>query len=893
MPTRQPSSSRDSKSHPAAGLYLVIHGHFYQPPRENPWLGSIDRQPTAAPYHDWNERIEAQCYGPNRASRILDGSGRIEEMASNYEHLSFNFGPTLLSWLASRNPPATYRAIVEADRASARRLGGHGNALGQVYNHMIMPLADPIDRRTQVLWGKADFRHHFGRDPEGMWLAETGIDRATARELIAAGVRFTVLSPHQAWRVRHLRRGGWTDVSAGNVDTSRPYRMFPIPGDHTKYLDIFFYDGGLAKGIAFEHYLRSADLLASRIGAACPPSVSRPYLVNVATDGESYGHHEPFGDMCLAYLYNRIVPGSPLKATNYAHFLSLGAPEMEVELKEPSSWSCAHGVGRWERDCGCNAGTAGYHQKWRRPLREGLDHLREELRNAFLRESSRWFPDPWEARDRYIDVVLAGGDPAARDAFLERVDFRGTTVEDRVRSMRLLESQKYAMLMYTSCAWFFDDISGIEPVQNLRYALRAIELAQPYSRHDLRAVLTTYLRRAPANHPSVSDGAEVLERYAAPARIGPDRIAAGYALEQVFAPGESRCVYPEWRPRAIQIEDPVSSFRLQLVGEHAPWTRARPGLVVLRESATGEDHAFDVVVLEGEGAHVACLSAPSRGDDLRALLASGGAQDQAQLLAGRFGRGYFHLSEIPESSADRVRERLLSKHLEPLLERLEGELMAQEGLVLSLREEGRQAPALLEHLARAVTSERLSRISREVDVLTPSEFLDRIEETYLLAGMAGVSPDSRAVSGPLSLLFLNLAEEAAEAWHSRRLDRMADLDNDIRGLLSLAETRELGIDRTAAEEILYAAIRRAGPSLEKALTGESKAAPAPAAGSAARPRTDEARRAAEMMLSLAARVNLSMRVVRGTPTALKSEAARKEHKAAEPKAAAPGSSMNR
>ncbi|MBI3891668.1 MAG: DUF3536 domain-containing protein [Candidatus Wallbacteria bacterium] len=652
MPSRPPSSSRDSRTPPGSGVYLVIHGHFYQPPRENPWLGTIDRQPTAAPYHDWNARIEAQCYGPNRASRILDGSGRIEEMACTYEHLSFNFGPTLLGWLASRNPPDTYRAIREADRASARRLGGHGNALAQVYNHAIMPLADPIDRRTQVLWGKADFRHHFGREPEGMWLAETAIDVATARELVAAGIKFTVLSPFQAWRGRHLRRGGWTDVSGGNIDTSRPYRMFPFRGDRARHLDVFFYDAGLAKGIAFEHVLRSADLLASRIGAASPSHPQRPYLVNIATDGESYGHHEPFGDMCLAYLYNRILPGSPLKASNYAHFLSLATLDHEVELKEPSAWSCAHGVGRWQDDCGCNAGTKGYHQKWRRPLREGLDHLREELRNVFLRECSRFFPDPWEARDGYIDVLLAGGAPAARDAFLHRTGFTGRSREERARAMRLLESQKYAMLMYTSCAWFFDDISGIEPVQNLRYALRAIELAQPYSRHDLKAVLETYLHRAPANHPAVRDGADVLNRYAAPARYTPERVAAGYALEAVFAPAEGQIVYPEWMPVSLAVDPPVGPFALQLVGEHAPWTRARAGRIDMREAATGETLGFEVVVLEGEGAHVACLVAASGGEPgARELLAGGVLDARRELLARRFGKGYFHLRDIPEKRA--------------------------------------------------------------------------------------------------------------------------------------------------------------------------------------------------------------------------------------------------
>jgi alpha-amylase/alpha-mannosidase (GH57 family) len=849
----------ERRPHPHAGVYLVIHGHFYQPPRENPWLGTVDRQPSAAPHHDWNERIAAQCYGPNRSSRILDGSGRIEELVSNYERISFNFGPTLLSWLASQPSPTTYHALRAADAVSARRLEGHGNALSQVYNHVIMPLADPLDRRTQVLWGKADFAFHYGRQPEGMWLAETAFDLATARELVAAGVRFTVLSPLQALRARAIGRSEWVDVSSGNIDTTRAYRVFPFPQDRTRHLDVLFYDAGVSRAVAFEHLLRNADLLASRLLDGAPHDSDRPYLVNIATDGESYGHHEPFGDMCLAYLFNRRLTSSRARLSNYAHFLSLAEPEYEVEIKEPSAWSCSHGVGRWERDCGCNAGTAGFNQKWRRPLREGLDHLREELRTVFVHETSRFFDDPWNARDSYIGVILGGHTPEARETFFRTSGCKAESDQDRARLLRLMESQRNAMLMYTSCGWFFDDLSGIEPVQNLSYALRAIELAQPCSRRDLRAVLETYLRKATSNHRG-QDGTHVLEENAAAPRRSAAQLAAGYALEAVLVPEPERLQYPEWRPVSIEMAPPIEPFGVHMVGERGAWKRALPGHVGVRELCTGEVRQFEVLVLQGDDLSVSCLVVPSKRDEngFGERLRGASLAERATMLAGRFGKGHYRLSEIPPETAERVRRRVLAQALAPLAARLESELLEYESMLVLMREEGRQPPPLLMSLARAVTEERLAEISRSVGPLDSEEFLDRVEETYLLGGLAGMKPDPSPIREPLSRLFLDLVRQAAHAWREGPPSRIALLDNRIRALLSLAEARAIDLDRTAAEETLYFALRDSGPRMQRALAGEG----------------DE-RRAAELMQALALRVNLAPQVLKPRRGTRHAEASKK------------------
>src|SRR5215210_63878 len=446
--------------------YLCIHGHFYQPPRENPWLEAVEVQDSAYPYHDWNERVTAECYAPNAKSRILDGERRIESIVNNYAQISFNFGPTLLAWLEQKKPEV-YRSILEADELSRQRFSGHGSALAQGYNHIILPLANTRDKRTQILWGLADFERRFGRPAEGMWLPETAVDLESLDLMAEAGVRFTVLEPHQA---------RWRDVEGVRIDSTQPYEVALPSG---RRIAVFFYDGAISRAVAFEGLLESGERFADRLLSAVPAEPERDRLINIATDGETYGHHHRYGEMALSYALHHIEANGWAKLTNYGEYLELHPPDHEVEIVENTSWSCVHGVGRWREDCGCHTGgRPGSSQAWRAPLRRALDWLRDELAPRYEAAAGELFRDPWTARDGYAEVLFDRS-PESVTAFLGR-QAAGPPPEgaDRVRALRLLELQRHAMLMYTSCGWFFHDLAGIETVQVLRYAGRVVQLAE-------------------------------------------------------------------------------------------------------------------------------------------------------------------------------------------------------------------------------------------------------------------------------------------------------------------------------------------------------------------------------------------------------------------------------
>lgn len=484
-------------THTKTNRYFCIHGHFYQPPRENPLMEQVELQPSAQPAHDWNERVFLECYAPNGASRILDSLGRIEDIQNNYAYMSFNIGPTLFSWLEEKHP-YTYTRILEADRLSCERLDGHGNAMAQVYNHVIMPLATEEQKRLQVKWGIADFERRFHRKPEGMWMAETAINMDTVVAMIREGIKYTVLAPTQAYRVRHLTEDTWTDVSNNNIDPRRPYRIFPIAEDGTPiekgYLDVFFYDGPLSHGVGFEHLLKNAGHYGDRIGQAFDRHDHADQLVSVCTDGESYGHHEPFGDMCVAFLFKDIAPKQNMVPVNYAWFLAKHPPRHEVRLKnahgDGTAWSCAHGVGRWKEDCGCeNGGQGGWNQKWRGPLRRAFDVLYASAEKHTGSEGPKLFKDWSIAKDSAI--LSWQMDPSMRTAWWEANLFPGA---DRLRASDLIEILRYSHYIFTSCAWFFSELTGIETVQNLKYAQRVLSLlegegASPSLRKDFLAEL--------------------------------------------------------------------------------------------------------------------------------------------------------------------------------------------------------------------------------------------------------------------------------------------------------------------------------------------------------------------------------------------------------------------
>jgi len=510
--------------------YICIHAHFYQPPRENAWLEAVELQDSAYPYHDWNERVTAECYAPNSASRILDGAGRILQIVNNYSKISFNFGPTLLSWMEQKSP-AVYEAILAADRDSRHRFSGHGSAVAQAYNHTILPLASRRDKYTQILWGIRDFEKRFGRHPEGMWLPETAVDLQTLEVLADLGIKFTILSPHQAGRVRPLGGRAWRKVDGGRIDPSMAYAVRVTSG---KTMNVFFYDGPISRAIAFEDVLADGKRFSDRLLGAFSEARTWPQLVHIATDGETYGHHRAYGDMALAFALNYIESSQLARLTNYGDYLEKHPPIQEAKVIGNSSWSCAHGVERWRSDCGCNSGGhSGWNQRWRAPLRQAFDWLRDTVAPLFEAEARRFFEHPWQTRDAYINLVL---DRSRENVlrFLTAQAKRELPRDQIITALKLLELQRYLMLMYTSCGWFFDDLSGIETVQVIQYAARALQLAGELFEQNLATAFLDLLAQAQSNLADQGNGRSIYQRHVEPAMVDLEKVGAHYAVSSLF-----------------------------------------------------------------------------------------------------------------------------------------------------------------------------------------------------------------------------------------------------------------------------------------------------------------------------------------------------------------------
>ena len=502
--------------------FVCIHAHFYQPPRENPWLEEVELQDSAYPYHDWNKRIAAECYAPNTASRILGSNRRIIDIVNNYAKISFNFGPTLLSWM-ERHEPEIYSAVLQADRQSQEMFSGHGSALAQVYNHIIMPLANERDKRTQVIWGIKDFEHRFGRFPEGMWLAETAVDIPTLEVLAEYGIKFTILAPHQAGRV--LKNGEEVEL-----DCRMPY-LCRLPSGKT--ITLFFYNGSITKEVAFGPLLKNGGDFASELMNCYAPE-DHPQLVHIATDGETYGHHHRFGDMALAYCLYHIESNKLASITNYGQYLEKYPPSQEVEIVENSSWSCEHGVERWKSNCGCYAGGhEGWQQEWRTLLREAMDWLRDNVAKIYEEQMASLVSDPWKARDDYINVILDRSENHVEQFLLGQAG-RNLSKEEKIKVLKLLEMQRHGLLMFTSCGWFFDEISSIEALKVMQYAARSMQLAKEITGIDLEPAYIKILERAPSNVKEYGDGRRVYEALVKPTVLDFLRVGAHYAISSIF-----------------------------------------------------------------------------------------------------------------------------------------------------------------------------------------------------------------------------------------------------------------------------------------------------------------------------------------------------------------------
>jgi len=521
--------------------YVCIHGHFYQPPRENPWLEEVELQDSAYPYHDWNDKITEECYRRNAASRILGPDRKIIDIVNNYSKISFDFGPTLLSWL-ERHAPDVYEGVIEADRRSQERFSGHGAAIAQAYNHIVMPLANSRDKRTQVIWGISDFEYRFGRKPEGMWLPETAADLETLDILAEFGIKFTILAPHQARRVRNMGETDWKNIDKGKIDTTKPY-LCRLPSGRT--ISLFFYHGPTANDVANGHLLQSGEVFAKKLAWIFTESNVERQLAHIATDGETFGHHHRYTDMALAYCLHYIEYNGLAKITIYGEHLEKYPPTHEVEIYENSSWSCTHGVERWRTNCGCNYGRyPSGQQQWRTPLREAMNWLRDQLASVYETRMAQYVTDPWGLRDKYISVINNRSAGNVED-FIASAAGRELDFEDKVVFLKLLEMERNALLMFTSCGWFFDDICGIETVQIMQYASRAIQLAKEIDNKDFESGYEDILQKAPTNMREYANGRVAYEALVKSSSVDLNRVAVHFGISSIFTerPKEQTSIY--------------------------------------------------------------------------------------------------------------------------------------------------------------------------------------------------------------------------------------------------------------------------------------------------------------------------------------------------------------
>jgi alpha-amylase/alpha-mannosidase (GH57 family) len=747
--------------------FLCIHGHFYQPPRENPWLESVEVQDSAYPYHDWNERITAECYAPNATARILNGEGKIDEITSNYSKISFNFGPTLLAWMKDKMPDI-HEAIIKADKLSRERFSGHGSAMAQVYNHMILPLANARDKYTQVLWGIRDFEYRFGRPPEGMWLSETATDIETLDTLAQLGIKFTVLSPFQASRTREMGKRNWKDANGAQIDPTRPY-LVKLPQGRT--LAVFFYDAPVSQAIAFEKLLTSGEKLAQRLTSAFNDERSWEQLVHIATDGESYGHHHRHGEMALAFALQNIEANKLARLTVYGEYLEKHAPTHEVQIHEKSAWSCSHGVGRWMADCGCNSGGhAGWNQGWRAPLRNALDWLRDELAPLFENKATQYLKDPWKSRNDYISLMLDRSSEK-RDKFFVEQAHRELNEADKVTVLKLLELQRHAMLMYTSCGWFFDEISGIESVQVVQYAARALQLAREVLGKDLEPGFLERFDAARSNIPANGGGRTIYEKFVQPAMIDWPKAMAHYAISSVFheyAPktrifsfsveDEDRQLFSSGKTRLaigrakiiseITCESDILSYAILYMGEH---------------NLTGGVRKFD-----SAEAYEAMVR------EIRTAYEAADFPETIRVIDRHFGQASYSLKSLFKDEQRRILNEILASTREDLESRFRLITERYEPLVKFLRGAGAPPPAALETVSELVLH---SDIRREIEAerTDPERLRSLMEQARAYNGRVLDAEISFSVKNKMERLIRELAEKPEEVEQMASLERLAEI----------------------------------------------------------------------------------------------------------------------
>ncbi len=784
--------------------FLTIHGHFYQPPRENPWLEAIELQDSALPFHDWNERICKECYNPNSVSRIVDNKNQILDIVNNYQYMSFNFGPTLLSWM-EEFAPLTYERIIKADIDSISEHSGHGNALAQVYNHMIMPLANAHDKETQVKWGIRDFEYRFGRKPEGIWLAETAVDDATLKVLVDNGIKFTILSPYQALKIRKTGDKEWQDVSWGNIDPARSYK-YTLKSDSKKSIDLFFYDGAISRSVAFDELLKDGNRFIKRLKEGVSETRNYPQLVNIATDGESYGHHTKFGDMALSYVLKIKAEDEGFKITNYAEYLDKYESDYEVDIKQASSWSCFHGVGRWKEDCGCSTGGhPGWNQKWREPLRNALDYLRDELAKVFEAEGPKYFNDnPWTIRNKYIDVILDRNYITIRK--FQKENFKpDLTEEQKVKGMELLEIQRQAMLMYTSCGWFFSEISGIETVQIMKYAARAMQLVARFTNEDFETHFKDILSQAKSNIAEFGTGKDIYERFVKPSVVTAKQIACLWAISslyQDFEDEEDVYCYTVKRHSYQKVQKGSSNFLVGHIEISSKVTLQKANLMFALMQYAGGD--FHCAIKE--------FSNDAEFNELQATLiktfALNPITEIIRTLDEKFGKEYFTLKDIFIEERKKILQILLKDQLEKFGNTYKEMYDQGKGSIYHMQNLGLEIPKEFKISAEYALSHRYNDLLAGSDGFVETPIIQQIKDINFEAKRMNIAIDKTPSNKNFAKRIITNLNRLTKSFEIQQADTIIEL-------FEIVEKLDLQIDISEAQNVYYNKIyHRIGDILE-------------------------------------------------------------------------------
>jgi alpha-amylase/alpha-mannosidase (GH57 family) len=798
--------------------YIAIHGHFYQPPRENPWFEFIETEESAHPFHDWNERIALECYQPNAHARILDEKGKILEIVNNYSSISFNFGPTLLPWL-EKNFQSVYQKILVADREGLRRFG-YGNAIAQVYNHIIMPFANERDKETEVLWGMADFEKRFHRKPEAMWLPETAVNIPTLQVLVKYGMRFLILSPFQALRVRPFGGKRWTDVSQGRIDSTQPYRCFIQDASGKKlldqFIDVFFYNGIISKEIAFGDLLKDGNAFSNRFTQFYQESKERPQLIHIATDGETYGHHKKFGDMALAYALDKGFPTRGFELINYGAFLKRFPPVYEAEIDEGpkgegTSWSCAHGVGRWKEDCGCSTGgKPGWNQKWRKPLREALDLLRDELSLVFEREGEKIFQDIWEARNGYIEVIL-NRSPERINSFFDQYGRKGLDEKGRIKGIKLLEMQRHALRMYTSCGWFFADLAGLETILVLQHAARAIQLAEELTGEAIEKKFLKHLSEGKSNLPEIGSGDQVYQRLVKPKWVTPEKVVNHFAISSLFDGGDGEKKIFSYRVEKIHYEKMGKEEDLLVIGQ------VKVTSEIIPES---KEFLFGLISSKKEVFRT-WVSEKKEGLDFNTFKEKGqesfgkGEEEMAKVLTSLLGNRIYTIQDTFKEERQMIFQKLIQKEFDEHCQIYADLFDRTKQAVEALSREGLEIPYEIRVAAEITLSHRLFQEINELK----KDFKGTIERRKIDEIVEEAREHGYHLGMGKALLLLNeiLKEKIIALQESKGSDlsRQAEQIEEIMALLDSAKKWNFEISLEEAQNLMGQILDECVGGLEK------------------------------------------------------------------------------